>query len=72
VQNFIVLGYIPGTQIQITFLGWLGIVACLVGVYALIAKLPSKKTTETMIIIFSERYKQWLSEPVILGNRSVY
>jgi len=26
-QNFIVLGYIPGTQIQINFVGWLVIVS---------------------------------------------
>jgi hypothetical protein len=29
-QNFIVLGYIPGTQIQINFTGWLVITASLV------------------------------------------
>ena len=79
-QNFIVLGFIPGTHIQITFFGWLvtvGLILCLYLSPISLPALPSIPTLPTLPALpkfetvqlwyneFSDRFNQWLSESVI-------
>jgi len=65
-QNFIVLGYIPGTQIQITFQGWLAIIATTALLYLVRINLPKKEMISLLFANLSERLRLWMSEPVIL------
>lgn len=68
-QNFIVLGYIPGTQIQITFGSWLCIVALFAAFYVRSHKMQLMVSANNIATSFSHlsgRWKQWLAEPVIL------
>lgn len=43
-QDFIVLGLIPGTNYQITFIFWLWLMAGLIGLVVLVYYLPARLT----------------------------
>lgn len=64
-QNFIVLGYIPGTQVQITFVGWLFIAGFFVALCMSPPPLPKIETINMLTHGLATHLKQWMSEPVV-------
>lgn len=54
-QNFIVLGYIPGTQIQITFMMWLYAVITAGVVYLLMFMIVHRQPLINVLVYFALR-----------------
>jgi hypothetical protein len=65
VQNFIVLGYIPGTNYQINFYGWVAITAAIILAYLLL------RTVVRLVRWHNARVQVLASDPYLVGNSVV-
>jgi len=64
-QNFIVLGYVPGTRFQITFGSWLAIVTGIVATWLIMKYGQREISIDLHFEQLHASLKSWLSQPVI-------